>query len=196
MVNDYQYLTIFARGFVLDVWRWWWWWWIVFVVWLTERRLALFPAGTIIRDLHHHESPTRREQDLNVCRTWDHSGFVEWSCRVIITTTPRRHNAFNVWQSCKYTLTCKMQIIITWKLSYSREQQLRFKNLLVPTCLHKNVWKIAQTQIFTVLPVILKRTKTEFCGQLQSYGINHFWKIKMYLVLYKHIFIVYHIHSK
>ena len=33
-------------------------------VWLTdEKRLALFPAGTIIRDPHHRESPTRREQD-------------------------------------------------------------------------------------------------------------------------------------
>ena len=30
-----------------------------FVVWLTdERRLALFPAGTIVRDPHHCESPT------------------------------------------------------------------------------------------------------------------------------------------
>ena len=37
-----------------------------FVVWLTdERRLALFPAGTIVRDPHHLESPTHREQDLN-----------------------------------------------------------------------------------------------------------------------------------
>ena len=32
------------------------------VVWLTDkRRLALFP--------HHHESPPRREQDLNLSRT-------------------------------------------------------------------------------------------------------------------------------
>ena len=49
------------------LWWWWcrWWWWIVFVVWLTdERRLALFLAGTIARDLHHHESLTRREQDF------------------------------------------------------------------------------------------------------------------------------------
>ena len=38
----------------------WWWWWIVFVVWLTnERHLALFPAGTIVRDPHHHGSPSR-----------------------------------------------------------------------------------------------------------------------------------------
>ena len=39
------------------------WWWIVFAVWLTdERRLALFPAGTIVRDPHHRESltPTSR----------------------------------------------------------------------------------------------------------------------------------------
>ena len=51
---------------------WWWWWWsIVFVVWLTdERRLALFPAATIVRDPHHCKYPTRREQDLNLRRTW------------------------------------------------------------------------------------------------------------------------------
>ena len=43
---------------------------IVFVVWLTdERRLASFPAGTIVRDPHHCESPARREQDLNLHRT-------------------------------------------------------------------------------------------------------------------------------
>ena len=40
-----------------------------FVVWLTdERRLALFPVGTIVRDPHHRESPTRREQGLNLRR--------------------------------------------------------------------------------------------------------------------------------
>ena len=32
--------------------------------------LALFPAGTILRDLQHGESPTHREQDLDVRRTW------------------------------------------------------------------------------------------------------------------------------
>ena len=43
---------------------------IVFEVWLTDERcLALFPAGTIIRDPHHRESPTRREQSLNLRRT-------------------------------------------------------------------------------------------------------------------------------
>ena len=42
-----------------------------FVVWLTnERRLALFPARTMVRDPHHCESPTRCEQDLNLRRTW------------------------------------------------------------------------------------------------------------------------------
>ena len=54
-----------------ETWMSLWWWWIVFVVWLTdERRFALFPAGTIVRDPHHCESPTRREQDLNLYRTW------------------------------------------------------------------------------------------------------------------------------
>ena len=51
---------IFWKGFSHCFYRWWWWWWwIVFVVWMTnERRLAIFPAGTIVRDLHHFESPT------------------------------------------------------------------------------------------------------------------------------------------
>ena len=34
-----------------------------------ERRLASFAAGTIVRDPYHRESPTRREQDLNLRRT-------------------------------------------------------------------------------------------------------------------------------
>ena len=35
-----------------------------FIVWLTdERRLALFPAGSIVRDPHHRESPTHHEHD-------------------------------------------------------------------------------------------------------------------------------------
>ena len=44
---------------------------MVFVVWLTdEKRLALFPSGTIARDPHYRESPTCRQQDLNLRRTW------------------------------------------------------------------------------------------------------------------------------
>ena len=34
-----------------------------------ERHLALFPGGTIVRDPHHSQSPTRREQGLNLRRT-------------------------------------------------------------------------------------------------------------------------------
>ena len=42
-----------------------------FVVWLPdEKSLALFPAGTIVRDPHHRESLTRHEQNLNLHRTW------------------------------------------------------------------------------------------------------------------------------
>ena len=42
----------------------------VFVVWLTDERcLALFPAGTIVRDPHHRQSLTRCGQGLNMCRT-------------------------------------------------------------------------------------------------------------------------------
>ena len=31
-----------------------------------QKALALFPAGTNVRDLHHQESPTVREQDWNL----------------------------------------------------------------------------------------------------------------------------------
>ena len=34
-----------------------------------QRRLALFPAGTIVTDPHHCESPTRRKQGMNMRRT-------------------------------------------------------------------------------------------------------------------------------
>ena len=44
---------------------------MIFVVWLTdEKRLALFPAGTTVRNLHYCESPKFRKQDLNLRRTW------------------------------------------------------------------------------------------------------------------------------
>ena len=42
-----------------------------------KRSLALFPAGTIARDPHHRESPTRHEQDLNLQRTWIQALFNE-----------------------------------------------------------------------------------------------------------------------
>ena len=46
----------------------WWWWWIVFVVWLTDKwRLALLPAGTIVRDPQHRESPTHWEPEFRSC---------------------------------------------------------------------------------------------------------------------------------
>ena len=61
------------------------------MVWLTdERRLALFPAEAIIRDPHHRESPTRREQGFEPAQSLS-SGFVKCSCAVVITTTPRFH---------------------------------------------------------------------------------------------------------
>ena len=40
------------------------------MVWLTdERRLALSPVMTIVKDPHYRDFPTRREQDLNLRRT-------------------------------------------------------------------------------------------------------------------------------
>ena len=73
--------------------QWWWWWWWFFLIWLTDKRcLALFHAGTIVRDPHHRESATHREQDLNLCRNRS-SDFAEWSCAVVITIISRRQCA-------------------------------------------------------------------------------------------------------
>ena len=54
-----------------------------------ERCLALYPAGTIVKVPHHCKSPTRCEQDLNLCRSWVQaclkevvqSRLIEWSFR-------------------------------------------------------------------------------------------------------------------
>ena len=55
-----------------------------------ERRLVLFLAGAIVRDPHHGESPTRREQDLNLPRTCGVQALLnEVVHAVVITTTPR-----------------------------------------------------------------------------------------------------------
>ena len=34
-----------------------------------QKVLALFPVGTIVRDPHYREFPTRCKQDLNLCTT-------------------------------------------------------------------------------------------------------------------------------
>ena len=71
MITQRLDLSVLVILYVLHIrmlWRWWW--WIVFVVWLTnEKRLALYPAGTIVRYFHNRESSTRRKQDLSVRRT-------------------------------------------------------------------------------------------------------------------------------
>ena len=35
-----------------------------------QKALALIPAGTIVRDPNHHESPTCCQWDWNLRRTW------------------------------------------------------------------------------------------------------------------------------
>ena len=81
-----------------------------FVVWLTdERRIALFPKRTIVRDPHHRESLTRREQDLNLRRTW-----VQAFLNEVITTTPWRNIAtFNVNTApdVAHSATCNLNVL-------------------------------------------------------------------------------------
>ena len=72
---------------------------LFFAVWLTnERRLAIFPAGTIVRDPHYLEAPIRRQRYLT--RRQQYLGFVEWSCDMInllyYSVTYYSHDVINV----------------------------------------------------------------------------------------------------
>ena len=113
-------------------WWWWWWWWIVFVVWLTnQRRLALFSAGTIVRDPQNPESLTRLEQYLNLHRTWLQAllNEVVLITTVVITTTPRdRKHLFNT----KYIAELEKQEQITnskQKMKEKTDQKTCTRNL-------------------------------------------------------------------
>ena len=96
------------------------------VVWLTnERHLVLFPAGTIVRDPHHRKSPTRRKQDLKNAQNRS-SGFVEWSCAVVTTTTSWRHNGTNFYKQLR-TNWLWARVIFQWlKRQISRLRQASF----------------------------------------------------------------------
>ena len=49
------------------------------MVWLTdESRLALFPAGTIVRDPQHRESPTHHEEDTDIFMGYKGSISSKW----------------------------------------------------------------------------------------------------------------------
>ena len=79
-------------------WWWWWWWWNVFVVWLTdERHLALFPGGTIPSLPISDTTWAGFEPAQNVS-----SGLVEWSCAVVMTTSPWCHNINNMYYYTYY----------------------------------------------------------------------------------------------
>ena len=74
--------------------------WIVFVVWLTdERRLALSPAGTIVRDPHHRESLSSRYALSRVWTCAEPEFRVSWiklcSSDNHYTTTPQKFYSVN-----------------------------------------------------------------------------------------------------
>ena len=74
---------------------WWWWWWIVFVV--VDRRKTF---SLISSQDHCQRSPSLRISDtlragFKPAQNLS-SGLVEWSCAVVITTTPRRRSL--MWQ--------------------------------------------------------------------------------------------------
>ena len=73
--NKLNYKSIYLN-FLME---WWWWCWIVFMVWFTEeeKRLALFPVETIVRDPHQGTSLARSKQDLSLRRTWVQALFIE-----------------------------------------------------------------------------------------------------------------------
>ena len=91
-----KYESYICQKLTISWWWWWWWWWIVFEKLLTsERYLALFSAGNIVRDPHNRQSLARHEQYLILPRTC-----VEWSYiyfRLMFTHTefPHTYNSGN-----------------------------------------------------------------------------------------------------
>ena len=108
-----------------------------FVIWLTnERRLALFPAETIVGDSHHRESPTRREQDLNLRKQ-----SVYWN--ILTKKLGGTASAFKHFFSPKYhqiptttTLKCRAYVFSWRKLNLGRCKWLKknrtFLSILIP----------------------------------------------------------------
>ena len=117
-------------------WWWWWWWWTVFVVWLTDERRSLISS----RDHCQRSSPSRisdmprsgSEPVQNLS-----SGFDEWSCAVVITTTPRLTSL--------YILFC----CLVWSLYDVAKMlgEILFSKIIVIRN-GKMVWKIGRSRGF------------------------------------------------
>ena len=96
---------------------WWWWWWIVFVVWLTdESRLALFPAGTIVRDPHHCKFMTRRNVS-SILQMHDSKFLLYLKSAACQYLLPNKKSVFKVypyktWLLIKY---CHIQDVLEWQ---------------------------------------------------------------------------------
>ena len=113
-------------------WWWWWWWWIVYVVWLTDERRSLISS----RDHCQRSSPSRISdtpragfepaQSLS-------SGLVEWSCAVVITTTPQRHQDL--------MLECNKAVHFCSLLVGLESQGLKLKKLFLVPCQALSVLK-------------------------------------------------------
>ena len=73
--------------------RWWWWWWIVFVVWLTDERcLRLISSRDHCQRFSLSQISNTPQAGFEPAQNLN-SDFVQWSCPVVITTTPWRHEA-------------------------------------------------------------------------------------------------------
>ena len=59
--------------------------------WPTKGTNYLFTAGSIVRDSYHRKSPTCPQQSFKPAHNLSSADFVDWSCAIVITTTPRRH---------------------------------------------------------------------------------------------------------
>ena len=116
LIESRRFKVFFSilQSYLLNQWRWWWWWWwIVYVVWLTDERRSLISS----RDHCQRSSPSRISdtpragfepaQNLS-------SGFDEWSCAIVITTTPRRQQFLFVYYNPTYRVTKPRQIFDTF----------------------------------------------------------------------------------
>ena len=80
-----------------------------FVVWLNdEKRLALFLAGTIVRDTHYCESPPQAGLELAQNLS---SGLFQLNWAAVIITTPLRLQLFQGWDYSHRCVFLHFQIV-------------------------------------------------------------------------------------
>ena len=80
----------------------WWWWWIIYVVWLTDERRSLISSRSHCQRFSPSRISDTPRAGYELAQNLS-SGFDEWSCAIVTTTTPRfayKYRSSNEIRNC------------------------------------------------------------------------------------------------